>query len=73
VSTVQEIKAAIGELSREERAELIAELCGWSEDDWDRQMKTDATAGKFSNLNKDADAAHATGHTRSLEDIFREP
>jgi hypothetical protein len=24
-------------LSLEERAEITAELCGWTDDDWDRQ------------------------------------
>ena len=54
MSTVQEIKSAIERLSLEERAELIADLCGWTDDDWDRQMKADARAGKFATLNEDA-------------------
>ena len=72
MSTVQEIKSAISKLSLEERAELVADLCGWTDDDWDRQMKADAAAGKLAKLNSDADAAHASGQTRSLEDIVRE-
>lgn len=28
----------IGKLSLEERAKIAAELCGWSDDDWDRQI-----------------------------------
>jgi hypothetical protein len=55
--TVQEIKSAIEQLSLETRAELIADLCGWSDDDWDLQMKTDAAAGKFGALNEEADQA----------------
>jgi hypothetical protein len=51
MSTVQEIKSAIEQLPLEERAALIADLCGWSGDDWDRQMKADAAAGKFTALN----------------------
>ena len=73
MSTMQEIKSAIARLSLEERTELISELCGWADDDWDRQMKADAAAGKFATLNRDADTAHASGQTRSLEDILREP
>ena len=72
MSTVEEIKTAIGRLSLEERAEIAAELCGWMDDDWDRQMKSDAAAGKFSMLNEEADAAHRAGQTPSLNDIFRE-
>jgi len=45
VRTEEEIKAAIARLSLEQRAELVAELCGWQDDDWDRQMKADASAG----------------------------
>jgi hypothetical protein len=33
VSTVQEIKSAIEQLPLEERAALIADLCGWTDDD----------------------------------------
>jgi len=54
MSTVQEIKAAIEHLPLAERAALIAELCGWTDDDWDRRMKADAKAGKFAALNEDA-------------------
>lgn len=60
MSTVEEIKEAIGRLSLEERAEMLAELCGWNDDDWDRQMKRDAAAGKLVKLNRDADTALET-------------
>ena len=66
MSTVQEIKTAIEHLALEERAELVAELCGWSDDDWDRQMKADAAAGSFDAINREADAAHEAGETRPL-------
>jgi len=71
--TVEEIKLAISNLSLEDRAEVIAELCGWTDDDWDRQMKSAASAGKFAQLNREAEAAHAAGQTVSLDDILREP
>ena len=73
MSTVTEIKVAIARLSLEERAELISELCGWTDDDWDRQMKRDAAAGKFTPINRDADAAEAAGPTQPLDDVLREP
>ena len=73
MSTVEEIKTAISRLSLEERAELTAELCGWTDDDWDRQMTADAAAGKFARLNRKADAAHAADRTVPLEDILHEP
>ena len=73
MSTVNEIRTAIKKLSLEERAEITSDLCGWTDDDWDRQMKSDATAGKFSKLNDEADAAHGAGQTRPLNDILGEP
>ena len=73
MSTVAEIKSAIDQLSLEEKAELIADLCGWTDDDWDRQMKADAAAGKFASINHQADEAHASGKTRPLKDITNEP
>ena len=70
MSTVQEIKSAIEQLPLEERAALIADLCGWSDDDWDRQMKADAAAGKFAALNEDASNAYRSGQAKPLDDIF---
>lgn len=61
MSTVQEIKRAIEHLPIEERAALVAELCGWSDDAWDRQMKVDAQAGKFAALNEGAANDYHTG------------
>ena len=54
MSTVQEIKSAIERLPLEERAALVAELCGWTDDEWDRRMKSDAKAGKFAALSEEA-------------------
>ncbi len=73
MSTVAEIKEALAKLNMEERAEILTELCGWSDDDWDRQMKADAAAGKFTALNRETDAAHTSGKTVPLDDILREP
>lgn len=71
--SVAEIKTAISKLSLEERAEMLAELCGWADDDWDRQMKADAASGKFGSLNDSADTAYTTGQTSPLDNIHREP
>jgi len=46
MSRVEEIKAAIDQLSPEERCELTALLNPVEEDDWERQMKKDAEPGK---------------------------
>lgn len=50
MSTVAEIKAAIDQLSLEERCELEALLHPPSDDERDAQMKRDAAAGKFDKL-----------------------
>ncbi len=73
MSTVEEIKTAINRLSLEERAEMLAELCGWTDDNWDREMKAGVAAGAFATLNDKADAAHAAGQTLPLNDILRKP
>jgi hypothetical protein len=73
MKTVEEIKRAINNLSLEERAKVVAELCGWTDDDWDRQMKAAAAAGKFKSLNREAEAAQSAGQTVPLSDILLEP
>jgi hypothetical protein len=73
MSTVGDIKAAINKLSLEERAEIAAELCGWADDGWDKQMKIDAAVGKFGSLNREADAAHQAGEAVPLDDVLRKP
>jgi hypothetical protein len=72
MSTVAEIKAAIDRLSLQERCELEAFLHPFEDDDWDRQMKRDAAAGKFGGLHDAAEAEHAAGKTIPLTDILRE-
>lgn len=70
MSTVAEIKSAIAQLPLEQRAALVAELCGWTDDDWDRRMKADAKAGKFAALNEDATDAYKADRTKPLDDIL---
>ena len=45
MSRIEHIKAAIDQLSPEERCELAALLNPVADDDWDRQMKKDSEAG----------------------------
>ena len=73
MSTVAEIWSAIQGLSPQERCELEALLHPFADDDWDKQMKADAAAGKFDKLHRDAEAEHAAGKTIPLTDILREP
>ena len=64
MSTVSEIKEAIAKLSSQEYCELMAELRpGLADDEWDKQMKADAAAGKFDEMNRRALGDHQAGLT----------
>lgn len=64
VSTVEEIKSAIDGLSVEERCRLMALLNPFPDDDWDREMRRDAEAGKFDKLIAETEAEHRAGVLR---------
>ena len=67
MSTVAEIKEAIDKLSPRERCELNVLLRGWEEDDWDRQMTSDAEpGGKLDKLRRAADADAKAGRLRDF-------
>ena len=70
--SVMEIKEAVQKLSRQERVKLLAELCEWPDDDWDRQMKEDAASGKFAGLNAMTEQEAKKGKLKSLEKGFQE-
>jgi hypothetical protein len=62
MSRVEKIKAAIDQLSPEERCELAALLNPIEEDDWDRQMKKDAEpGGKLRRLMEGASTEYKRG------------
>ena len=63
MSTVESIRQAIKMLLVEERAAVTAELCGWTDDDWDGQMKADGKEGKSDSLNREAGIGQAAGET----------
>ena len=70
MSTVLEIKEAIDRLSPQEYCELMSVLHPFEDDDWDRQMKADAAAGRFAVINEAAEQEYAAGRTRPIEDII---
>ena len=70
--SVMEIKEAVKKLSLQERVKLLAELCEWPDDHWDRQMKEDAASGKFAGLNTLAEQEAKRGQLKSLEKGFQE-
>lgn len=66
MSTVAEIKAAIDQLSLQERCEPEALLHPLEDDGWDRQMKREAAAGKFGALHREAEAGAKAGTLRDF-------
>ena len=70
--TVVEIKAAIDQLSPQERCELESLLHPWADDDWDRQMAADAEpGGKLHRLVETSRKnAEASGHL-ALQDLAK--
>jgi len=64
--TVLELKEAILQLSWEERAELNRLLSGWEEDAWDKQMASDAEAGRLDEIIQRAEADMQAGRYREL-------
>jgi len=68
MTTVDHIKQQIEQLTFEQRAELIAWLHGWEDDEWDEQMKRDAAEGKLDFLLREVDEAQRNGQLRDLKD-----
>ena len=62
---VEQLKAAILDLSFEQRAELAEWfLFTADDDDWDRQMRADAAAGKLDFLIREAEEDAKRGNLR---------
>lgn len=73
MSTVAEIKEAIAKLSPEEYCELMAELLPpLPDDEWDKQMKTDAATGRFDEMNRRAEEDFKAGRCDPLKRMFEE-
>ena len=67
VSKVEQIKAAIEQLSPRERADLNALLQNWPEDQWGREMTRDAQPdGKLHKLKQRAEAEARAGQLREF-------
>ena len=64
--TLAEIKAAIPNLSLEDRAEVAQALHGWLDDDWDAQIKNDLAGGKLDNLLREVDGDILKGNLSDL-------
>ena len=66
MTRVEEIKAAIDKLSLSEQAELAKLLHGWTDDEWDQQMKEDLEAGRLDKFLKQVDDKIDAGDLRDL-------
>ena len=66
MSTVAEIKAAIAQLTLEERAEVARCLHEWEDDAWDKQMQQDLAAGKLDRLLAKVDSDIDHGRLREM-------
>ena len=66
MSTVTEIKAAISQLTLEERAEVARCLHAWEDDAWDKQIQQDLAAGKLDGLLAKVDDDIDHGKLRDL-------
>jgi hypothetical protein len=64
--SLAEIKAAIQQLSFEQRAELAAWLHGWNDDDWDEQMKRDVGSGKLDSVLHEVEEDIKAGTVREM-------
>ena len=64
--SLAEIKAAIQQLSFEQRAELAAWLHGWKDDEWDEQMKRDVASGKLDVVLQEVEEDIKAGRVREM-------
>jgi len=64
---LEQIKKAILELTFEQRADLAEWMLSTADDDdWDRQMRADAAAGKFDKIIREVDEAAKRGELRDM-------
>ena len=69
MSTVTEIREAIGRLPPKEAWQLAAELREHLDALWDKQFEEDVKAGRLDDLIATAKEEHARGKTRSMDEI----
>jgi hypothetical protein len=64
--SVEQIESAIQALSLEERAELAAWFHGWTDDEWDEQIKGDIASGKLDHILREVDEDIRAGRLREM-------
>jgi hypothetical protein len=66
---VKELRTMIDALSPMEQAELNALVQDWPDDEWDKQMKADAAAGKLDWMIEEAERAAREGTLRDFPPV----
>jgi Arc/MetJ-type ribon-helix-helix transcriptional regulator len=70
MSTVSEIRDAIRKLPPKEAWQLAAELREHLDSIWDKQFEDDVTSGRLDDVIARAKEEHASGKTRSMDEII---
>jgi hypothetical protein len=65
--SLAEIKTAIEQLSFEERAQLVAWLHGWKDNEWDEEMKRDIAEGRLDNVLREVEDDIAAGRSATCD------
>jgi hypothetical protein len=64
--TLQEIEQSIAELTAEQLAKFHNWYAEFRSDEWDKQIQTDAKAGKLDKMAEAAIAEHEAGRSKPL-------
>lgn len=73
MSAVDQIEAAANQLPKAQFRELLRRLRERAADAWDRQIAEDAEAGRLDFLLKELDEDIATGRTKLIDEVCRQP
>jgi hypothetical protein len=71
MTTLQEIEAAITQLSETDARQLSEWLQDYLDESWDRQIEQDLESGKLDRLIAKAEAEIASSQVRDLDEILR--
>lgn len=73
MSSVQEVELAIRSLPPDERYVLVQRLGDLLWEAWDRQIESDADAGRLDHILSEVEADVAAGRTKPLDEILGNP
>ena len=70
MSTVKEIESAIQQLPAEEKWNLLHRFHDTLWNEWDKQIETDAAAGRLDHLVQEVEADIVAGRVKPLDEII---